>query len=79
MQFGLRQAMFTLQRNEMLHFTPFYKVHNINALIMLSLLILFVFSKERLCCLNKDGKYNSIQNLTVDNADLVNCLSFKLF
>jgi hypothetical protein len=55
MQFGLRQAMCTLQRNEMLHITPFYKVHNINALIMLSLLILFVFSKERLCCLNKDG------------------------
>uniref|UniRef100_A0A453AYW0 Uncharacterized protein n=1 Tax=Aegilops tauschii subsp. strangulata TaxID=200361 RepID=A0A453AYW0_AEGTS len=39
-------------------------VHNINALLMLSPLIDFVCRKERLCCLNKDGKYNSIHKPT---------------
>uniref|UniRef100_A0A8R7NWH1 Uncharacterized protein n=1 Tax=Triticum urartu TaxID=4572 RepID=A0A8R7NWH1_TRIUA len=39
-------------------------VQNINALLMLSPMIVFVCSKERLCSLNKDGKYNGIQNPT---------------
>uniref|UniRef100_A0A453AYM8 Uncharacterized protein n=1 Tax=Aegilops tauschii subsp. strangulata TaxID=200361 RepID=A0A453AYM8_AEGTS len=32
--------------------------------LMLSPLIDFVCRKERLCCLNKDGKYNSIHKPT---------------